>query len=171
MTHGRDRSAWTAADLRRDFDQVFAQPPCASRDAPDDFIAIGLCGEPHALRVIDVSGVLPLNKLGRFPSPVAELCGVIGLRGALMPVYDLRMLLGYVPRQAALWLAVAAAAPVALAFDTLDGHLRAGRDARAQQPGAEDGRRHVREVLRDGPGLRPIVSIASVLDAIQARLN
>jgi len=42
----------------------------------------------------EVSGLFADKKVTRLPSPVSELSGIAGLRGAVLPVYDLAMLLG-----------------------------------------------------------------------------
>ena len=61
---------------------------------------------------------------------------------------------------------VLAARPVALAFDGFEGHLRLPRQAAAA--GSAQAHRHVREVLHAGEaGVRPLVSLESVLEAIR----
>lgn len=168
MNDGRSASGRSALELRREFDQSFALAAQPSREVPEGFLAIGLCADPHALRLADIVGVQPLGAITRLPSPLAALCGLVGFRGAILPVYDLRLLLGYAPQLAPRWIVVAAASPVALAFDSLDGHLRPGRDARSRASGVQGSRRHAHEILQGDDGARPIVAVASVLDEIRA---
>lgn len=174
--------AGSAAQLRHDFDQSFAQAPQEAPEAAgsEDYLAIRLGADPHALRLAEIASLAPLAALTRVPGPCPELLGLIGSRGRLVPVYDLRALLGYaapaLPRQAPggppgtqglpRWQVVLAAQPVALAFDGFEGHLRLPRQAAAADSGQTH--RHVREVLHAGPaGVRPIVSLESVLEVIR----
>jgi chemotaxis signal transduction protein len=175
---GGPRGALSAAQLRQEFDQAFARPVQAGAAPMEDHLAIRLRGDAHALRLDEVATLAPLGTLTRFPSPRPELLGVTGFRGAIVPVYDLRALLGYGAPDAPRWVVVAAAQPVALAFDVFEGHLRLPREARAlEAPGQGRGpgaaaapRRHVHEVLHAQGGVRPLVSIASVLDTIRGAL-
>jgi len=157
----------TAAQLRQDFDGSFAEAPHGEREAREDFLAIRLAGDAHAVRLADVACLLPLTSLTRLPSPVSELIGIIGFRGAIVPAYDLGALLGYAAQDPPRWLMIAAARPAALAFGAFEGHLRLARGAGAPQPGTEPARRHVRDVLRTPEGVRPVVSIESVLETIE----
>ena len=124
MNDQRTEPSATAAQLRRAFDQSFAEAARTETAALVDFLAIRQGADPHALRLADIAHVLPLSTITRFPSQLPELLGVIGFRGAIVPVYDLRMLLGYVRQEPARWLVITAAWPLALAFDAFDGHVR-----------------------------------------------
>lgn len=176
------RTARSAAQLRHDFDQSFAQAPqeAAQAQGSEDYLAIRLGADAHALRLAEIAALAPLAALTRVPGPCPELLGLIGSRGRLVPVYDLRALLGYaapaLPRSATggppgtpglpRWQVVLAAQPVALAFDSFEGHLRLPRQAATAGSGPTH--RHVHEVLHAGPaGVRPIVSLASVLEVIR----
>jgi purine-binding chemotaxis protein CheW len=97
------------------------------------------------------------------------LLGVAGFRGALIPVYDLRALLGCSITGAPRWLALARGVPIAVAFDGMDGHLPVEPGTVASSEGGGPLGRYVREVVRASNGIRPIVHIAAVLDAITER--
>lgn len=162
----------TAEQLRQAFDASFAEPLRADAEPPDDFLAIQVDADPHALRLADVASVLLLDAVTPLPSPLPELLGVIGFRGGLLPLYDLRAVLGYAGQRPARWAVVAAAAPLALAFDSFDGHLRVPRGAARPAADPSAARRHVQEILQ-GPGqhagqVRPVVALASVLDTLTA---
>jgi chemotaxis signal transduction protein len=157
-----------AAELRDAFDRSFAGAPAESPPC-DDFLDVRLGPVRHALRVSEMAGLLADVRIAPLPSPIGELLGIAGLRGAILPVYDLRALLGYSTEAPPRWVAIAAAAPVAFAFDAFERHLRVRRDAVV--PHADGGSRHVREVVRLDEGMRPIVSIASVLDVLEAMAN
>jgi chemotaxis signal transduction protein len=172
MSDQRIGPSTTAAQLRRAFDQSFAEAALTEAVALEDFLAIRLGADPHALRLVHIAHVLPLSTITRFPSPVAELMGVIGFRGAIVPVYDFRMLLGYARQEESPgWLVIAAAWPLALAFDAFDGHLRVPREASARHASAEHSRRHVQEVLHINDTVRPIVSLPSVIETIRTSVQ
>lgn len=156
----------SALQLRQDFDQSFAQPPQEAAGTTEDYLAIRLGADPHALRLAEIASLAPLAVPTRVPGPCPELLGLTGFRGRLVPVYDLRALLGYAAPALPRWRVVLAARPVALGFDDFEGHLRLPRQAAAA--GSGQAHRHVREVLHaGGAGVRPIVSLESVLEAIR----
>ena len=68
------------------------------------------------------------KKITRVPGSHAT-CGIAGFRGASLPVYDLQACSAIRARQTPRWLVIAAAAPVALAFEAFEGHLRVSPDA------------------------------------------
>jgi len=155
-----------ASQLRRAFDRSFADPPRETAADMEDFLAIRIAAAPFALPLREVTGLFADKHISPVPSGVRELLGIAGFRGTIVPIYDLGALLGYAPSSAPRWLAIAAKAPVALAFDALDGHLRLSRDAIATD--AQARQRHVRESAC-APQPRPIIRLASVLDAIERR--
>jgi chemotaxis signal transduction protein len=157
----------TAGQLRQDFDRSFGAAVHGETEPEEDFLAIRLGGDAQAIRLAEIACLLPLGAVTRFPSPLPELLGIMGLRGAIVPVYDLRALLGYSASDSPRWLIIAAAWPVALAFDTFEGHMRLARAASAQPLRIEPSRRHVHEVLRTPQLFRPIVSMASILETIR----
>ena len=157
----------TAAQLRQDFDGSFAKPLHGETEPQEDFLAIRLGADAHAIRLADIANLLPLTALTRLPGPIPELLGITGFRGAIVPVYDLGALLGYAAQEQSRWLVIAAAGSVALAFDAFEGHLRLARSASAPQHSTESSRRHVQEVLRTSDRVRPVVSVASILETIK----
>ena len=143
-----------AAELRRNFDRSFAEPPRLRRAASIDLLALRLGAEGYALR--------------------PDFLGIAGFRGALMPVYDLRVLLGHAAGEAPRWLVVAAIGQIALAFDALDGTLRLPLDAVAPQGPGEPARLHVRELVRSatpGAPLRPLIDLDSIVAALKQRVR
>ena len=92
-----------------------------------------------------------------------------GLRGALLPIYDLSQLLGYPKAANPRWLAVVAHAQVGLAFDQFDHHLRVPLRAIVAEAGADGTARRrpfVRHVVHGHGDVRPLIHLPSVLDAI-----
>jgi len=102
------------------------------------------------------------------PTGVPELLGLAGFRSTLVPVYDLRALLGYPRGETPRWMvSTSGDAVVALAFDAFDAHVRVERaslvadDAPAQ--------RHAPRLARLPGGARPLLSVPSLVQAIEAR--
>jgi len=159
-----------AADLRHAFDRAFAEPPRSAAAPMEGLLAIGAGGDAYALRLAEITGLFVDKKLAPLPSLVPELLGIAGFRGALVPVFDLRALLGHPAGPPPRWLVLAfPRAPVGLAFDRFDGHLHVPGDAIAKMDRRESGRAHVHEVVRAAGAMRPIVDLPSVLDAIKNR--
>lgn len=173
--------AQRAAELRHEFDRSFAEPPRSVQAASLDLLAIRLGGEPYALHLTTVSGLFAGKKFTRLPQDAPEFLGIAGFRGSVLPVYDLRVLLGCTADAAPRWLVVTASVAVGLAFDGFDGHLRLPQEGIAQQDRSDSERPHVRELARvacagtpsQGDPLRPIVDVASILMTIRhfARQN
>jgi purine-binding chemotaxis protein CheW len=155
-----------ADELREVFDDAFARPAGAGAAAGEELLAIRIAGEPYALHRAELAGLYADKVITPLPGDVRGLRGIAGFRGALVPVYDLATLLGAKPAASARWLVVAAAEPVALAFDAFDAFVRVEADAIAPAAGTAD---HIRHAARTPSGLRPIVDLATILDVIRAR--
>jgi len=158
-----------AVELRRQFDRSFAAAPSGEAVESEDLLAIRVGADSYAVRLAEVSGLFAGRRIVSLPTERPDFLGLTGLRGALLPVFDLGRLLGGSQAGAPRWLMTAAAAPVALGFDGFDGHLRLPRGALVPQEIAAPARRHVREVVRTGDRVRPVVHLASVLEAIYRR--
>ena len=76
----------TAAQLRQDFDQSFAEAVHDQAEPREDFLAVRLGDDAHAIRLADITNLLQLTALTRIPSPVPELLGSAGFRGTVVPV-------------------------------------------------------------------------------------
>jgi chemotaxis signal transduction protein len=158
----------TAAGLRQQFDQSFAAPPPTRLAAAENLLAIGLAGRPHALWVPDIAGLFKDRRVTPLPGPVLDFIGVAVLRGRLVPVYDLRGLLGYASSGSARWLVlVRAPEPLALAFDSFEGQFAAPREASGA--GSSGRARHVVQVVSGAEILRPVVDVASVVETVRSR--
>ena len=158
------------AELRDAFDRSFAEAP-SEADAREDLLHVRLGAATYSLRLTEISGVFADMIITPLPSPVPALLGLVGLRGAILPVYDLRAMLGYVVEAKPRWLAIAEGISVGLAFDGFEGHIRVAREAILPSAGGEARIGHVREVVRLDTGSRPIISVASVLEAITNRVR
>jgi chemotaxis signal transduction protein len=156
-----------AAELRRAFDQSFAEPIRAETRQTIDFISIRLTGDAHAIRMSEIAGLFTDVRITLCPSPIAELRGLAGFRGALTPVYDLAALLGY-PPSSARWIVLAKGRDLALAFDAFDDHFRIEPAAVASRQ-ASSASRHVHEIARQADHAWPVIDIPSVVAAIKTR--
>jgi chemotaxis signal transduction protein len=156
------------AELKRMFDQTFAEAPRSDASPEDDLLAVSIGGDPYAIRLSEVAALLSDSRVTWLPGSATELIGLMGLRGALVPVYDLRALLGYPRAPVPRWFLIVAATRVALAFDRFDGHLRVPRAA-VSTGSAQSAATHLpyaHEVVRTHEFIRPILHIPAVLEAI-----
>lgn len=143
----------TRADaLRRAFDEGFAAPPTEAQ-ATEDFLAVRLGGDPHAIRVTDLARVTAAPKIVPLPSRSAAIVGLASVRGALVVVHSLARVLGYADVEAPSWIALAGGADaLGLGIDSLEGFLRRPR-------GAE-------RVLEAGGVTYAIVDVRAVVETI-----
>jgi chemotaxis signal transduction protein len=157
-------------ELRRAFDRSFAQVPVTRATELDDLLEIRVGLDPYAIHLDQVTGVFADKPVTRLPGSFPELLGIAGFRGAIVPVYDLRTLLGYARGGSQRWLILTAGETrIALAFDLFEGHTRVPRSAIAEETGSEIRRHHVREVVRSASLVRPVVHLPSILEAIRKR--
>jgi purine-binding chemotaxis protein CheW len=171
MTTSDARETDRVTELREAFDRSFAQAPITEAAAVESLLAIRVGADPYVLRMTEVVGLFADKKVTRLPSPVSELSGIAGFRGAVLPVYDLAMLLGYPRAMSPRWLVVIAVTPVALAFDSFDGYLNVRDAAIVLEARPEERERHVREVVQAVDLVRPLISVASVLEWIRSRAS
>jgi purine-binding chemotaxis protein CheW len=157
-----------AAELARAFDAGFASAPELAARELIDVLAIRLGDAPHALRLAQAAGLYARRAIAPLPSSVPELLGLVSLRATIVPVYDLAALIGRPAQQAPRWLLLAADAPVALAFDALDGYRRLATEAIVTGPGRAGAERGP-ELARVDQELRPMVDLRAVLERIVAR--
>ncbi len=157
-----------AAALRREFDQGFALPPHAEALATEDFLAVRIGVEACALRLSEVAGLYADRKITPVPGGGPAQLGIAGFRGTILPVYSLQALLGRPSPELPRWLVVAAGAPLALGFEAFQGHLRVAREAVLTQQSAER-RFHARQHIRAQSLVRPVIELASVLEALDFR--
>jgi chemotaxis signal transduction protein len=167
-------SATTARveELRSAFDRERAAPSSSGTEIrTESLLAIRVSRDAYAIRVSEISGLATDRKIVAFPSPISELLGVAGIRGALVPVYSLAGLLGYGAESGQVrWLALCGTEePFALAFSDFEGYVRIPQ---AQLYAAEQKdvtRTHVTHVARAIDMIRSVVSIPLLRETIQGR--
>ena len=166
----RDALSGRAAQLRAELDASFARPRELARPELAPLLAIRVGEDGYALRMSDAQALLADRPITRVPTPVPELIGLCAIRGAIAPVYDLGALLGLrTPRLSPpRWLVLAKHPElIALAFDALDAQLLVPV---AEIAPPASGSEHDGAVRVHGE-LRPLIKIASVLEAIERRLG
>jgi len=156
-----------ADELARAFDADFARAATVRTADSEDLLAIRVGSDPYALARGELVGLFADKLVTPLPGTAPGLLGISGFRGAVLPVYDLRSVIGGPAASAPLrWLVTTAAATVALAFDGFEAFLRVPRDAIASHAGAVG---HVRRAVRRDGELRPILDVASIVEAIRSR--
>src|SRR3954447_10647187 len=179
------------AELKRNFEHGFAQAAQADRKKLN-FLAIAVGGRKFALRLSEIAGLHAGKSVTRVPGGGEALLGIAGFRGALLPVYQLAALLGEDTAASPRWLVLAAAAPLAFAFDAFEGQLHVSPEAvlpapsrrgsqpeprqdlhrelhQQSRPDAQQAQRSSFRDFLDEDGLvRPIIHLPSVLAAITA---
>lgn len=110
-----------ASELRDAFDRGFAAAPAIDKGTRHELLRIELAGEPYALALADLSSLHVDLEIVPVPARTPALLGVIALRGSIVPVFDLRLLLGLAATRPARWVAVVGAS--AFAFDQFSGHI------------------------------------------------
>jgi chemotaxis signal transduction protein len=151
--------------LRDAFDASFAAAEAARQDPSFHGLAVRLGGDPYALPLRALSGIVGDARLSPLPSPVPAFLGVAGLAGRPVPVFDLRRLLGYRPAAPPGGIVlVNAPEPLGLAVDALEGQFAAEEEALDQ---AATGPRLVSGAVRHGRLVRPVVDVAQVIAAVR----
>jgi len=166
------RVSATAAALRSLFDESFTAAVVSQSELIEDLLAIRVGADPYMLCLSEIAGLYADRRIVAVPSPVAQLLGIVGLRGMFAPVYDLAALLRYAPAASPRWMVLAAGPhPVGFAFESFEAHVQVARASLVNDEGqaasAVTTRQHVRGNVRAAGALRPIIHIASVVETIR----
>lgn len=146
-----------ALRMRQDFDARFAEPEAVPPVPGADMLAITLCDRPHVIRLGEISGVYAARPMASLPGASPVLLGLMGIRGALIPVYSLSALLGLDGTRTPRWIVMRRASPaVGFGVDSVQGILRAADSALVPDAAA---RPPLAGVVRLGDHLRPLVSL------------
>ena len=159
-----------AAELRDAFDRARAMPfDSQAVEQTESLLIVRVSGDPYAIRVSEIAGLVNDRKIVEFPSAIAELLGVAAVRGVLVPVYSLAALLGYNAEAGpGRWLALCGTAePVALAFNDFEGYMMVpSAHVYAAGPG-DAARTQVKQVVRTADLVRAVISIPAIREVIQ----
>jgi chemotaxis signal transduction protein len=155
--------------LRADFDSLFAEAPREREAAGEDLLAIRLGGDPYALRLDEISFLSPARPLALLPNAPPAFLGLAGLRGDLLPAWDLAALLGYPGSTASSgWMVVCKGDSLwSAAFEGLDGTLKARRADLSPFAGGGPAENFADEVCHQNGLLRPVLSLKRILPIIQ----
>jgi purine-binding chemotaxis protein CheW len=141
-------------------------------------LAIRAGGDPYAVQLAETAGLHADRRLTSVPGALPEMLGIAGIRGLLVPVYDLAALLGHGSASAPRWFLLAQGREaVGLAFDAYEQHIRlpqASLDAAGTtEPGdaTAPAHKHLRGTLEVDGVLRPIIDVAALLRTLGARLG
>jgi chemotaxis signal transduction protein len=162
----------SAAGLRRHFDESFAAPAASMTQPLEDFLAIRVGSDPYAFRLSEIAGLHAGVKIVPVPSPAVQLLGIVGIRGMMVPIYDLAALLRYPPSVNPRWFVIARAPqPVGFAFGAFESHLQVAPTSSAssnrEDAGAGQVGKHLRGTVRAAGALRAIIHLASVMEMIE----
>jgi chemotaxis signal transduction protein len=165
-------SNWPDADfterlreLRRVFDEGFASPPQATIERGSAYLEVGT-GENRVLVDLEEVAVMEVRrKIVSLPGTRRAFLGLAGIRGKLVPVFDLGQLLGYETSSGAgAWVLVSRSdRPLGLAVESFHG-LREVRPEE-RRPAESLQTRHFSAVV-PGDWLRPVLNMASLLAEI-----
>jgi chemotaxis signal transduction protein len=166
-TAGLSRLSTRAAVLRATFDRSFAELAQPEMARMEDLLAVRVGGDVVAIRLSEIAGLYVGKQVTRVPGGDPALLGIAGFRGMVQPVYCIATLLGRSVVASPRWLVTAAAAPIALAFDGFERHLRvAAETIRAREVNAKD-HPYARGFVPVQQIVRPILHLPSILDEIR----
>ena len=152
------------AAAREAFDMAFALPEVPPAPAREGALEIGVGPDRYVLRLSQLDGVFVDRPVTTLPGAAKGFLGVVALGTAVLPAWDLRVLLGYAPGSRPRWLASLARRTVALAFDSCSGHLHPDTGAFGlAAPGASS---IVRETVAWKGSLLPVLDVESILRVI-----
>ncbi len=169
MSFALPASLRTAEELRDEFDRAFAHVPPPEAAQPLHLLAIRVAQRHYALDLNEVLGIHADRKLVAVPSPHPALRGLVGLRGAAVPVYDLALALGDAAEASPRFVAhVRAPLPFALCFSHWERHVRARQgdlvEARTKPSGG-----FVRARVDTEQGPLPLLSLAAIFQSLTGR--
>jgi chemotaxis signal transduction protein len=155
-----------ASALRQAFDHGFVEPPSVGGSGDrEDFLAIRVGRTALAIRLSEIGGLYAGKRIRTLPGG-GTMLGLAGFRGAVLPVYDLGLLLGSPADAVPRWLITAAKDPVAFAFTHFDGHFRLSHEDILPHQADAPKQSFIHEIARGSGIARPIVTISSVVAVI-----
>lgn len=110
-----------ARDLRTAFDAAFSRPPPEPQPGAIDLLRIHVGADRYVVAMSEVAAVHVDRHVCPVPSAAPALLGLVAVRSAIVPLYDLRAILGITATGVPRWCLVARAASAAFAFDAFEG--------------------------------------------------
>lgn len=166
----------SAAALRRAFDRSFSLPLEEASQEVDDLLSVRIAGDPFAIRLRDIAGVIGRRTIVSVPAAAPGLLGLAGIRGDLVPVFGLSPLMGYGDDGGSpTWIILCRGQePIGLGFSELEGYLRAPRSALHAGEALDSihsTRRYIDRIAATDAGPLPVLGIHRVVAAIRSRLG
>jgi chemotaxis signal transduction protein len=162
-----DHAIGLAEALRRDFDATFAVPPPV-QGVYHDLLSIRIAGESFAVRRAEVTALLVGKRVVKLASDGHGLLGLVGIRGGVLPVYDLAFFLGVSRSEGRRWLILSGEPSIALAFDEFERQVRVP-DASVALPSDLQRRELVGAVATVEDAPRPVLDLAFLHAEIERR--
>jgi chemotaxis signal transduction protein len=160
-----------AAELRQAFDLSFALPPPQALQEVEDLLTIRVAGDPYAIRLRDIAGIVAGRRVIPVPAVTLDLLGLTGIRGDVISVFGLASILGYgqAPGSPRWMILCGAEEPIALAFSDFEGYLRFPKSSLHADENLRTTRQYVNQVASTEAGARAVISIPLVVATIRNR--
>ena len=160
-----------AAELRQAFDLSFALPPPQASQEVEDLLTIRVAGDPYAIRLSDIVGIVAGRRVIPVPTVTLDLLGLAGLRGDVVSVFGLASILGYgqAPGSPRWMILCGAEEPIALAFSDFEGYLRLPKSSLHADENLRTTRQYVNQVASTEAGARAVINIPLVVATIRNR--
>jgi len=163
-------------NLRQAFDRSFASPPSLASQEVVDLLTIRVAGDPYAILLRDIAGMVSGCTVVPVPTVTPDLLGLVGIRGGIVPVFDLASILGYGPAPGLpRWMILCGAQePIALAFSDFEGYLQlpaSSLHADENLPAIRQHVKYVNQVASTQGGVRAVVSIPLAVETIRNRIG
>ncbi len=153
--------------LRQTFDQSFAHPAAQSWEEVEALLVMRVGASRYAVRLREIAAVMSAGELAPIPADAPHLLGLAGVRGAVVPVFDLAALLGEAcSRDPKAHFVLCRAAALGLGFSSLEGHLRPPSAALVT---AEPGDGYVCALVPAPSGTLSVLSIPLVVSRLTKR--
>ena len=151
-------------EMRRAFDQAFAEPVGVTQNEKEDYIQIRVGSERFAVRSAEIASITRAPRVVPFPTRIKEMGGLASVSGKIVPVYELAAFLGLTPGGTpALLLLVPFETPIALGFEAFEAIARVPvEENETACPG-----KYIRGIVRLGPALLPLIDIPGITSAIR----
>jgi chemotaxis signal transduction protein len=158
--------------VQREFDQSFATT-ASSRDSElEGLLALRVGSVLYAVRARETSGLATTVGANAVPSPMPELEGLVGLRGALVPLFRLAALLGSGETlEPSRWvLLIGRDEPIGLGFQEPDGYHKVARAALVPIGEERATGAFVREIANVGTRRLPVLDVPLIVTELQQRI-
>lgn len=158
--------------LKREFDQSFAAAERASELEFEDLLVVRVASATYAVRARETNGLTTTAGASGVPSPMPELEGLVGLRGALVPLFRLSALLGSgEAAEASRWmLLMGRDEPIGLGFQEPEGYHRLPRAALVPAGDAAGAGAFVREIATIESRSLAVLDVPRLLSELQRRI-